>query len=323
MARAPIPYDTRRRLSERDPQWQVKAILRVVCTVFALWAMILFAISCSYTNQHFINSDGNGDWPDGLALAPVSVFLSLLAVPLPSSRSRSHGTESLDENKKTSSIDRVPRLVDTSLHIQQIPLTSYHTTSPLTSIPNQQVTLSIIYNTLSLLLLFIFRRGIHFHPAWHITLDFLLLSLCIPAMIFSITGGLFWYWRPALLNSAGQINCEFLFFNEWARECNPVAYTIGSMQIAGIVFLFLVFILHFTLFTLACIDTRKWRKTSTRTKDHRSNSDSNSNDDDAMQLPYQPHHDAEHACPPAYTPQGQEVASKDESSVEERPVGGT
>ena len=82
-------------------------------------------------------------------------------------------------------------------------------------------------------------------------------------------------------------------------------------------------ILHFTLFTLACIDTRKWRKTSTRTKDHRSNSDSNSNDDDAMQLPYQPHHDAEHACPPAYTPQGQEVASKDESSVEERPVGGT
>ena len=54
-------------------KWSVKTVLRIVATGAALLSMILFAVSVSYTNQNFINTDGPGDWTDGLALAPVRI----------------------------------------------------------------------------------------------------------------------------------------------------------------------------------------------------------------------------------------------------------
>lgn len=66
-----LPVDTRRRLYEQDSRWSVKAVLRFLTTGFALLSMILFAASVSFTNANFIDTDGEGDWTDGLALAPV------------------------------------------------------------------------------------------------------------------------------------------------------------------------------------------------------------------------------------------------------------
>ena len=77
-----FPPETRRRLAENDPRWSVKVILRIVTTVLAFLGMVLFAAAVSKTNMNFINLAGDGDWTDGLALAPVRLlsrrFLALL-----------------------------------------------------------------------------------------------------------------------------------------------------------------------------------------------------------------------------------------------------
>ena len=71
MARSPLTVDTRRRLYEEDSKWPLKAVLRIIATGAALLAMILFAVAVSYENKNFVNTNGAGDWTDGLALAPV------------------------------------------------------------------------------------------------------------------------------------------------------------------------------------------------------------------------------------------------------------
>ena len=73
MTRSPMTVEARRRLYEEDSRWAVKAVLRVIATGAALLGMILYAVAVSYTNKNFINTDGPGDWTDGLALAPVSL----------------------------------------------------------------------------------------------------------------------------------------------------------------------------------------------------------------------------------------------------------
>lgn len=74
--RGPLSVDARRQAHDEDPRWHTKAVLRVVATFFSLLAMCLFAAAISYTNANFVNTMGNGDWSDGLALAPVRVSLS-------------------------------------------------------------------------------------------------------------------------------------------------------------------------------------------------------------------------------------------------------
>ncbi|MCJ1336322.1 hypothetical protein MMC09_001598 [Bachmanniomyces sp. S44760] len=191
MAGSPITLETRRRLADSDPKWPAKAILRLIGIPFAFLAMCFFAASISYTNANFINTAGNGDWTDGLALAPIM--------------------------------------------------------------------LSLIYNPVVLVLLFIVRRGKHIHPGWSVGAELVIWGLCIPAMLYAVAGGMFWLWQSqSVTDDDGNVDCGF-FFNEWARQCNPIAYTIGNLEIAGIVFLFLIFVIHFTLFVFACIDTHKWR----------------------------------------------------------------
>ena len=67
----PFTVETRRRLSESDPKWRFKAILRIITTIFAAVSTVLFAISVTLANNNFTNIDGNGQWTDGLAIAPV------------------------------------------------------------------------------------------------------------------------------------------------------------------------------------------------------------------------------------------------------------
>lgn len=65
--------ETRRRLREHDRRWHVKAILRILATVFAFFGMIMFATSIQITNNYFPTP--KGDWLDGLPLASVGFFL--------------------------------------------------------------------------------------------------------------------------------------------------------------------------------------------------------------------------------------------------------
>jgi len=188
--RSPLTVDARRRACEDDARWRTKTILRVVGTFFAFMAMCLFAAAIAYTNQNFINTMGNGDWTDGLALAPV--------------------------------------------------------------------VLSLIYNPVILAVHLIVRQGIAFHPSIHVAADLFIWILAVPAIIFGIAGGMFWNWAPATANASGIIDCAY-YFNSWSMECDPIAYTIGHLQIVGLVFLFFLFIVHLILFTFACIDLHRQR----------------------------------------------------------------
>lgn len=60
-----------RKTALEDSRWAFKALLRFLGTIFGLVGMSLFAAAVSYTNNNFVNTMGNGDWADGLALAPV------------------------------------------------------------------------------------------------------------------------------------------------------------------------------------------------------------------------------------------------------------
>lgn len=75
--RIPLSLDTRRSAYEEDSKWLLKALLRISATLSALIAVFMFAAAISLTNANFINTMGNGDWTDGLALAPVRHITNL------------------------------------------------------------------------------------------------------------------------------------------------------------------------------------------------------------------------------------------------------
>ena len=76
------------------------------------------------------------------------------------------------------------------------------------------------------------------HPGWHVGADLLVWALAIPAIVFSIGAGWFWYWQPVLLEFDDFVLCDD--FNFWSQQCNPLIYTLGKMEIAANVFLALI-----------------------------------------------------------------------------------
>jgi hypothetical protein len=63
--------DSTRAPHKIDTRWRTKALLRFIGSIFAVIAMGIFSAAVSQTNNNFINTAGNGDWPDGMTLAPV------------------------------------------------------------------------------------------------------------------------------------------------------------------------------------------------------------------------------------------------------------
>jgi hypothetical protein len=83
-----------------------------------------------------------------------------------------------------------------------------------------------------------------------------LLSL-LPALLVAAYGSLFRFWQPAVRNQSGILVCNML--NIFTRECEPTLYDIGSLQIAGITFGTLVWILHFALLLVSLRNMRRAR----------------------------------------------------------------
>lgn len=83
-----------------------------------------------------------------------------------------------------------------------------------------------------------------------------LLSL-FASLLLAIYGSLFRFWQPAVRTQNGLLICNML--NIFSRECQPTLYDIGSLQIAGIVFGILVWILHFTLLLISLRSLRRAR----------------------------------------------------------------
>ncbi|EXJ90864.1 hypothetical protein A1O1_03969 [Capronia coronata CBS 617.96] len=89
----------------------------------------------------------------------------------------------------------------------------------------------------------------------HTTFSGLVLLSLPPALFLAGYGSLFRVWRPAVRTQSGLLVCNML--NIFARECEPVLYSIGNLQIGAIVFGSLVWAIHFSLLLDAL---RGWRR---------------------------------------------------------------
>lgn len=91
----------------------------------------------------------------------------------------------------------------------------------------------------------------------HTTVTVLILTVMIPALFIAGYGSLFRFWRPAVRTQSGILVCNML--NVFARECEPVLYAVGSLQIGAIVCGTFLWVLHFMLLLLSLRDMRRQR----------------------------------------------------------------
>lgn len=96
----------------------------------------------------------------------------------------------------------------------------------------QQLTVSILWNAAVIAYLFLTKKPIH--PGAVVGADLIIWLVMAIGIIIAVLWGTFWNWMPAIPDENGVIICDWL--NEWSRECTPVLYPIGSLEIAGIVF---------------------------------------------------------------------------------------
>lgn len=89
----------------------------------------------------------------------------------------------------------------------------------------------------------------------HAVVSTLLLLSLFPALFLAGYGSLFRFWRPAMRASSGVIPCTML--NVFARECEPVLYHVGTLQIGGIIFGSFVWTSHFALLLVALRNLRR------------------------------------------------------------------
>ena len=105
----------------------------------------------------------------------------------------------------------------------------------------------------------VIRHGRIIHPGWSVGIDLIIWGLALPAVVFSVGVGWFWWWQPVMfVLKDGSIPC--VAYNYWSKPCNPLIYRLGKMEIAASVFLALTLIAHFILFVRACVLTHQLRK---------------------------------------------------------------
>ena len=93
-------------------------------------------------------------------------------------------------------------------------------------------------------------------------IETLILLLLTPALVFAVVGSLFIHFSAAVPQKNGEVQCSALQ-NFLSRQCNPALYTVGSLQLLGVVFGCMVWILHVSLALWGAIDTRRNRQRST------------------------------------------------------------
>jgi len=104
---------------------------------------------------------------------------------------------------------------------------------------------AFLYNSVMIFLLL--KRKIAVHPIVPLVVDLLVWAALVAAITYASGLGAFWLWNIEVEIEAGPVF--------WA-----VIKKIGGLELAGIVFACFVWVCHFVLFVLACIDTHKWRK---------------------------------------------------------------
>ena len=112
---------------------------------------------------------------------------------------------------------------------------------------------TILFSILSII--HFFSRQKPMPPKVSVVLFTLVLVTLAPSLFIAGHGSLFRHWRnSAVRNQSGTLNCNML--NIFSRECEPILYAVGELQIGGIVFGSLVWISVFLLLLVAIYETR-------------------------------------------------------------------
>lgn len=101
------------------------------------------------------------------------------------------------------------------------------------------------------------------HAKQTTVIESLILLLLTPALILSVLGSLFIHFSAAVRDSNGAITCS-AFSNFLSRECSPSLYTVGSLQLLGVVFGCIVWILHVSIALWGAMDVWRNRRISTK-----------------------------------------------------------
>ncbi|KAK7887320.1 hypothetical protein LTR67_009740 [Exophiala xenobiotica] len=119
------------------------------------------------------------------------------------------------------------------------------------------------------------------------TISTLILLTLFPSLILAGYGSLFRFWRPAMRSTqSGSIPCNTML-NVFSRQCQPVLYSVGNLQLAGIVFGCMVWICHFVLLLISLrnlrrhslikkVQNEKWTQFTTTTSSSSSSSSTRS-----------------------------------------------
>jgi len=99
------------------------------------------------------------------------------------------------------------------------------------------------------------HRKTYVMPLVPLIVDFLVWGALVPAITFSAGLGLFEFWHNNVEEDGGPLLWHVL-------------KQIGGLELAAVIFACFVWVLHFVLFILACIDTHKWRKARKANRNH-------------------------------------------------------
>ncbi|KAK5452729.1 hypothetical protein LTS15_006877 [Exophiala xenobiotica] len=89
------------------------------------------------------------------------------------------------------------------------------------------------------------------------TISTLVILTLLPSLVLAGYGSLFRFWRPAMRSTqSGSIPCNTML-NVFSRQCQPVLYSVGNLQLAGIVFGCMVWICHFALLLMSLRNLRR------------------------------------------------------------------
>ena len=92
-------------------------------------------------------------------------------------------------------------------------------------------------------------------PRVAIAITALILLSLAPSLILAGHGSLFKHWRPpAIRSQSGVLRCNLM--NIFTRDCEPILYRVGELQIGGIVFGTITWFLVFITFLISLYDHR-------------------------------------------------------------------
>ena len=105
-------------------------------------------------------------------------------------------------------------------------------------------------------------------PRTTVAITILILLSLAPALVLAGHGSLFKHWRPPAVRSQnGILRCNLI--NIFTRDCEPILYKVGELQIGAIAFGAMTWVLVFITFLVTLYEHRAAQVGEERRKHHR------------------------------------------------------